>query len=106
MNQQILNDGSDLAFLSYIKKLLDNLETSKFLFTAKAKVPCMHMCIWAVTSVLKIFENRSEIFMQLTGGPPPPPSDSEMDDEDSQSESGVQSRRDNNNAAASGQAQQ
>ena len=36
----------------------------------------MHMCIWAVTSVLKLFENRPELFIQLNG-PPPPESDDE-----------------------------
>jgi hypothetical protein len=55
-------NASSLAFLSHIKRLLDNLEESKFLFT-KAKVPCMHMCIWAVTSILKIFENTPELFI-------------------------------------------
>lgn len=56
--QQIVPNepSSSLAFLSHIKKLLDNLEGTKFLFM-RAKVPCMHMCIWAVTSILKMFEN-------------------------------------------------
>ena len=63
--------------MSHIKKLLDNLEECQFLFT-KAKVPCMHMCIWAVTSILKIFENRPELFLQIHG-PPPPASDSDSD---------------------------
>jgi len=48
--------SSSLAFLCHIKKLLDGLEHTTFLFT-KAKVPCMHMCIWAVTSILRIFEH-------------------------------------------------
>ena len=76
--------NSSLAFLSHIKKLLDNLEQCSFLFT-KAKVPCMHMCIWAVTSILKIFENRPELFIQISGGPPPPNSDSDSQDDDSRS---------------------
>ena len=84
--------SSSLAFLSHIKKLLDGLERTKFLFR-KAKVPCMHMCIWAVTSILKIFEHQPGLFIQLTG-PPPPPSDdnSESIGSDSlrdKSESGV-----------------
>ena len=73
---------SSLAFLNHIKKLLDGLEKSRFLFT-RAKVPCMHMCIWAVTSILKVFEHQPELFIQLNG-PPPPASD---DDPESESKS-------------------
>lgn len=62
LDQTFSKNASHLAFLSHIKRLLDNLEESTFLF-AKAKVPCMHMCIWAVTSVLKIFEHKPELFI-------------------------------------------
>ena len=67
-----------MAFLSNIKRVLDGLEQCKYLFITN-KVPCMHMCIWAVTSVLKIFENSPELFIDAKG-PPPPPSDSEDDE--------------------------
>lgn len=79
---------SSLAFISQIKKLLDNLEESEFLF-AKAKVPCMHMCIWAVTSILKIFENQPELFVSLQGPPPPPSDDDDSDDFESGEDEGV-----------------
>ena len=39
----------------------------------------MHMCIWAVTSILKIFESRPELFLAIHG-PPPPASDSDSYD--------------------------
>lgn len=41
----------------------------------------MHMCIWAVTSILKIFEYQPGLFIELTG-PPPPESDDDSDSEE------------------------
>ena len=38
----------------------------------------MHMCIWAVTSILRIFEHQPGLFIKLTG-PPPPPSDDDSE---------------------------
>ena len=34
----------------------------------------MHMCIWGVTSILKLFEQCPHLFIQIQG-PPPPDSD-------------------------------
>ena len=64
---------SDLVFFKHLRYILNSLESARFLFT-KNKIPCMHMCIWAVTSVLKLFESRPELFIQIHG-PPPPDSD-------------------------------
>lgn len=66
---------ASVALISATKRLLDALEQTNLLF-GPTRVPCMHMCIWAVTSILKMFEKKPELFLQVQG-PPPPPSDSE-----------------------------